>query len=183
MRTLTVAAGIAFLMVPLSASAAVLSVGGPLSQNCYRAALSGDSRDQGIASCTRALQEEALETHDRAGTLVNRGILEMMRGKDGIADADFDAAISLEKGLSDAWLNKGFLRLRRGDGRAALPLLQTGIDQGARRQALAIFARGVAYEQIGDFSSAYADLKRASELEPRWSMPKDYLASYRVRDR
>ena len=54
MRTLTVAAGIAFLMVPLSASAAVLSVGGPLSQNCYRAALSGDTRDQGIAIVVEA---------------------------------------------------------------------------------------------------------------------------------
>ena len=183
MRTLTVAAAIALLMLPVSASAAVLSVGGPLSQNCYRAALSSDTRDQSIASCTRALEEEPLATHDRAGTLVNRGILEMMRGKDVVADADFDAAIQLEKGLSDAWLNKGFLRLRRGDGRAALPLLQTGIDHGARRQAVAIFARGVAYEQMGDFRAAYADLKRASELEPHWSMPKEYLASYRVRDR
>ncbi|MEA3078850.1 MAG: hypothetical protein QOF05_258, partial [Sphingomonadales bacterium] len=36
MRTLTVAAGIASIMLPLSAaSGAVLSVGGPLSQNCY----------------------------------------------------------------------------------------------------------------------------------------------------
>ena len=32
-----------------------------------------------LASCTRALNEEALDAHDRAGTLVNRGILEMMR--------------------------------------------------------------------------------------------------------
>ena len=181
MRTLTVAAGaFAIFMFPLSASAAVMSVGGPLSQNCYNAALSGDTRDQGLASCTRALNEEPLEAHDRAGTFVNRGILEMMRGKDAKADADFDSAIRLDEGLADAWLNKGFLRLRRGDGRGALPLLQSGIDRGARRQALAIFARGVAYEQMGQFDSAYADLKRASQLEPRWSMPKEYLANYRV---
>jgi len=183
MRTLSVAAGIAFLMIPLSASAAVMSVGGPLSLNCYNAARYGDARDQGIDSCTRSLREEVLATHDRAGTLVNRGILEMIRGKDALADADFDAAIGLEQGLSDAWLNKGFLRLRRGDGRAALPLLQSGIDRGARRQALAIFARGVAYEQMGQFESAYADLKRAQELEPRWSMPREYLANYRVTGR
>src|SRR4051812_5378803 len=132
MRTLTVAAGIAFLMVPLSsAGAAVLSVGGPLSQNCYEAALSGDTRDQGVDSCTRSLQEEPLATRDRAGTLVNRGILQMIRGKDALADADFDAALRIQKELPDAWLNKGYLRLRRGDGRAALPLLQSGIDRGA----------------------------------------------------
>ena len=184
MRTLTVAAGIAAIMLPLtSATAAVLSVGGPLSQNCYSSALGGDTRDQGLASCTRALVEEPMAPRDRAGTLVNRGILEMLRGKDALADRDFDAAIRIDENLSDAWLNKGFLRLRRGDGRAALPLLQTGIDRGARRQALAIFARGVAYEQMGQFQSAYADLKRANELEPRWAMPREYLANYRVEGR
>jgi len=184
MRTLSVAAGIAFLMVPLSsASAAVLSVGGPLSQNCYEAALSGDTRDQGVAACTRALTEEPLATRDRAATLVNRGILEMTRGKDAVADADFDSALRVDESLPDAWLNKGFLRLRRGDGRAALPLLQSGIDRGARRQALAIFARGVAYEQMGNFQSAYADLRRAQELEPRWSMPGEYLADFKVEPR
>ena len=184
MRTLTVAAGIASIIVPLSAAnAAVLSVGGPLSQNCYQAALSGDTRSQGIDSCSRALAEEPLPTRDRAGTLVNRGILQMERGKDALADADFDAAIRLDETLPDAWLNKGFLRLRRGEGRAALPLLQTGIDRGARRQALAIFARGVAYEQMGEFRSAYNDLRRANELEPRWAMPKEYLANYHVEGR
>ena len=184
MRTLTVAAGIASIMLPLSAaSGAVLSIGGPLSHNCYEAALSGDTRDLALDGCTRALHEEPLATRDRAATLVNRGILQMVRGRDVLADADFDAAIRLDKDLPDAWLNKGFLRLRRGDGRAALPLLQSGIDRGARRQALAIFARGVAYEQMGNFRSAYADLKRAQELEPRWSMPREYLANYRVEAR
>ena len=184
MRTLSVAAGIASVILPLSAaSGAVLSVGGPLSKNCYEFALSQDTRDIGIDSCTRALREEPLDARDRAGTLVNRGILLMMRGRDADADADFDAALRLDQGLPDAWLNKGFLRLRRGDGRAALPLLQSGIDRGARRQALAIFARGVAYEQMGQFSLAYADLKRAHELEPRWSMPSEYLASYHIAER
>jgi|SRR5947209_2095387 len=181
MRTLTVAAGIASILLPLwAASAAVLSVGGPLSKNCYDSALAQDTRDQAVDGCTRALREEPLDTRDRAGTLVNRGILFMMRGRDADADADFDAALRIDQSLPDAWLNKGFLRLRRGDGRSALPLLQSGIDRGARRQALAIFARGVAYEQMGEFSSAYADLKRAHELEPRWSMPSEYLANYRV---
>jgi tetratricopeptide (TPR) repeat protein len=112
--------------------------------------------------------------------LVNRGILHMVRGHDADADADFNAALRLEQGLADAWLNKGFLRLRRGDGRAALPLLQNGIDRGARRQAQAIFARGVAHEQMGEFDAAYADLKRAQQLAPGWSMPREYLAAYRV---
>jgi tetratricopeptide (TPR) repeat protein len=183
MRSLTFAAGVATLVLTSSASGAVLSLGGPLSRLCYEAARSQDNRVSSIDSCTRALQEEALPPRDEAATLVNRGILFMTRRSDAQADADFNAALRVDDGLADAWLNKGFLRLRQGNGRDALPLLQQGIDHGARRQALAIFARGVAYEQMGDFRSAYADLKRAHDLEPRWSLPSEYLANYRVATR
>jgi Flp pilus assembly protein TadD len=58
--------------------------------------------------------------------------------------------------------------------------LQEGISRKPDRQALAIFARGVAYEQMGEFESAYADLRRAHQLEPRWALPSKYLADYRV---
>jgi hypothetical protein len=33
---------------------------------------------------------------------------------------------------------------------------------------------------MGDFRSAYADLKRAHDLEPRWALPSEYLANYRI---
>jgi tetratricopeptide (TPR) repeat protein len=169
-------------ILPLSAAnGAVLTVGGPLALSCYNAALSANGRASAIEGCTRALTEESLLTPDRAATLVNRGIVYMSAGRWAQADADFDKALRLNSGLPDGWLNKGFLRLRQGNGREALPLIQKGIDAGAGRQALAIFARGVAYEQMGDYPSAYADLKRAQQLEPRWSMPREYLASYQVR--
>jgi tetratricopeptide (TPR) repeat protein len=181
MKSLTLYAGIATLAFGAStASAAVISLGGPLSKNCYEAALAQDNRDQAIDGCTRSLDQEALMPRDRAATLVNRGILLMARRSDAAADSDFDAALAMDSRLSDAWLNKGFLRLREGDGRDALPLLQRGIDTGPRRQALAIFARGVAHEQMGDYRLAYADLRQAQELEPGWSLPAEYLASYRL---
>jgi tetratricopeptide (TPR) repeat protein len=181
MRSLTLAAGIAILALPLSAaSSAVMSVGGRLSHGCYEAALSQDDRDSAIRDCTRALDEEGLEASDRAATYVNRGILRMMRSDDADADSDFDAALALNKDLPDAWLNKAFLRIRKGDGRDALPLLQQGIDRKPERQALAIFARGVAYEEMGEYRSAYADLTRAHQLEPHWALPSEYLSHYRV---
>jgi tetratricopeptide (TPR) repeat protein len=107
----------------------------------------------------------------------------MVAGRAKQADADFDQALALDSNLSDAWLNKGFLRIKDGKGQEALPLLQKGIDHGARRQALAYFARGVAYEQAGDFSSAYRDLVRARQLEPAWGLPNEWLAHYRVGNR
>jgi tetratricopeptide (TPR) repeat protein len=184
MKGLFVAAGVTALLVPLSAAySAVYTVGGPLSKNCYDSALATDARPASIEGCTLALEQEPLQTPDRAATYVNRGILRMVAGRFGDAAGDFDAALALNANLSDAWLNKGFIRLRQGNGREALPLLQRGMDHGARRQALAYFARGVAYEQMGDFRSAYYDLKRARDLEPRWTMPGEYLARYRVERR
>jgi tetratricopeptide (TPR) repeat protein len=181
MRSLIFAAGIAAIAIPLGAAqAAVFSVGGPLSRLCYQSALGQDGRASAVEGCTRALQEEALNPRDRAATLVNRGILQMIVRHDRDADADFDAALAIDRDLPDAWLNKGFLRLREGDGREALPLLQEGISRNPERQALALFARGVAYEQMGQFRSAYLDLKRAHDLEPRWALPSEYLERYQV---
>jgi tetratricopeptide (TPR) repeat protein len=175
---------VASAIIPLSAaSGAVLTVGGALSHLCYQSALAGDGRSSAQDGCTRALKEESLVGPDRAATFVNRGIVFMSAGRFSEADADFDSALRLNAGLPDGWLNKGFLRLRQGDGRGALPLIQKGIDAGAGRQALALFARGVAHEQMGEFSSAYDDLKQAQQLEPGWSLPKQYLASYRVTQR
>jgi tetratricopeptide (TPR) repeat protein len=184
MKSLVFAAGIASLaLTPSAASGAIMTLGGPLSKLCYEAAQVRDGRDASVDGCTRALQEEALAPTDRAATLVNRGILYMARHRDTEADMDFNQALAINDGLSDAWLNKGFLRLREGNGRDALPLLQKGMERGARRQALAVFARGVAYEQMGDFQAAYADLKRAHDLEPGWDLPRQFLADYRLSHR
>ena len=168
-------------VLPASAvQGAVLTVGGPLSHLCYESALGADGRAAALEGCTRALEEESLTRGDRAATLVNRGIVSMSGGRYAEADSDFDAALKLNETLPDAWLNKGFLRLRTGNGRDALPLIQKGIDAGAGNEALALFARGVAHEQIGEFSAAYADLKSAQRLAPGWSLPREYLSSYRL---
>lgn len=182
MKRLVFVALIASAVVPLtSAQGAVLTVGGPLSYRCYQSALAGDSRGMTIEACDRAIQEEGLAPTDLAATYVNRGILLMDIARYAAADTDFDSALRLRPDLSDGWLNKGYMRLRQGDGRGALPLIQKGIDAGARNEAQAIFARGVAHEQMGDLAPAYADLKRARELAPHWSLPREYLASYQVR--
>ena len=73
MKSLTLFAGIATLAFGASgASAAVLSLGGPLSRICYESALAQDNREAAIDGCTRSLVEEGLPPRDRAATLVNR---------------------------------------------------------------------------------------------------------------
>jgi tetratricopeptide (TPR) repeat protein len=184
MRKLALAAAALSSAIPLSgAAAAVLTIGGPLSHLCYESAVAADGRSSAIDGCTRALQEESLATPDVAATYVNRGIVLMSGGRFDQADADFDSALKLRGNLPDGWLNKAFLRIRRGDGRGAMPLIQKAIDAGAGNRALVTFARGVAHEQMGELDAAYADLTRAREMAPRWALPRDYLASYRIRER
>src|SRR6476619_5608782 len=104
MKCFVLAAVIVSVGVPLSAaSAAILTVNGPLSNLCYQSAVAGDGRSSAIDGCTRALREEALMGNDLAATYVNRGIVFMSAGHAAEADADFDAALKLNEQLPDGW--------------------------------------------------------------------------------
>lgn len=183
MKLILVAAMVGAAAPLFAAKAAILTLGGPMSQLCYQSAVGEDGRSSAVESCNRALAEESLSTRDKASTYVNRGIVLMSAARFDEADQDFDMALKLEQNLPDVWLNKGFLRLRQGDGRDALVLIQRAIDQGASNKALALFGRGVAHEQMGDVRAAYADLTRAHALAPHWILPRDYLSRYRVAER
>jgi tetratricopeptide (TPR) repeat protein len=182
MKGLSLALAATLGLPAASATASVVTIGNPLALDCYDFAEQRVQRPDALATCTRALQEP-LDLEDRAATLVNRGVIRMIHGDLGGAEADLDAAITLQPKLSDAWLNKGFLRLRSGDGSAALPLVEKAMQLRARRPALAYFARGIAHEQAGNVRAAYDDLSRARELEPGWSMPQQALARYQVVNR
>lgn len=181
MKYLFAIAGAALFAAP--ASAAIYTPGGPLAEGCYKAANSKYTSRFAVEGCTPALFEEGLAPPDRAATLVNRAIVYMARGQAKAAEADFDAALAIDARLADAYLNKGFLRIRTGKGRDALPLIQKGLDLGAEQKAVAWFGRGVAHEQMGDYATAYRDFQRAQKLAPDWDMPSSYLASYQVRER
>ena len=114
MKNLFALAGMIMLAAP--ASAAIQTLGGPLAQNCYELASSKNNSRFAVEGCTRALAEEGLTSADRAATLVNRGIVHMIGGQGSAAERDFDAALAIDAALADAFLNKGFLRIRTGTG-------------------------------------------------------------------
>ena len=180
---LSTAAAIGLGAIASPAQASVLTIGGPLAFDCYKYADVLDARSEAIESCTRALGEENLRARDEAATYINRGILYRVESHSAAAEADFDRAISIDPKLSEAWLNKGYLKLRQNHAHEALPLLEKGIALGPSRPAMAYLARGLAYEDMGDLRQAYDDLVRARDLEPAWSEPGKYLARYAVRNR
>ena len=179
MKALSLALAAALGIPAASATAAIVTVGNPLALDCYNWAERSDPRPDAVETCSRALKEP-LDVDDRAATLVNRGVLRMIHKDLAGAEGDFNRALALRPSLSDAWLNKGFLRVRTGDGSDALPFLEKALEFRARRPALAYYARGIAHEQAGNFRAAYADLVRARELEPGWAMPEQALARYAI---
>lgn len=182
MKALSLALAAALGIPAATATAAIVTIGNPLALDCYNWAESRDPRPDAVETCSRALKEP-LDVDDRAATLVNRGVLRMIHKDLAGAEGDFNAALALRPALSDAWLNKGFLRVRTGGGSDALPFLEKALQFRARRPALAYYARGIAHEQAGNVRAAYADLVRARELEPGWAMPEQALARYSVVER
>jgi tetratricopeptide (TPR) repeat protein len=164
-----------------AATAGIVTIGNnSMAADCFGFAERRDSRPEALTICSRALRFEPLDQENRASTLVNRGVLQMVHKQYAAAEQDFDSALALDQTQSDAWLNKGFLRLRTGDGAAALPFLERAMKLHMRRPALVYFARGIALEQSGDIRAAFADLNRARDMEPGWAMPAQALARYQV---
>lgn len=166
---------------PATAAASEVTIGAGFAESCYRAAAAHESGNGPIEACDRALAEQLLGLQDRVATLVNRGILHMVRANPASADADFDAALALDPNQADAWLNKAVLQLRTGKAVDALPMVQRAIDLKTRRPALAYFVRAMAHEQGGNIRAAYEDLKRAQALEPGWKDPQIELRRFQVR--
>lgn len=180
MRALFLSAA-ALVAIPTAASSAGFTLGGPLAVHCYESALTRNATPESMQACERALAEEPLTAGDRAATLVNRGVLHMIGAGYAEADRSFDSALAVDPSSADAWLNKAFLRLRQGDGRAALPMLERALQLRSEREALAYYARGIAHEQMGEFGAAYTDLVRAQQLDPDWTLPARELTRYQRR--
>ena len=161
-------------------SATVATHGGGFASACYAAAAARQATSDNIFLCDRALAAQRLSDFDVMATHVNRGILRMLRGDQAAAVADFDTAIGMNPSHPEAWLNKGVVTFDRGDSGSASQLAQKALDLGTRKPALAYYIRGFADEDRGKTSAAYSNFRRAAELAPSWSLPREELKRYRV---
>ncbi|MCE3290923.1 MAG: hypothetical protein K0R83_2935 [Caulobacter sp.] len=172
-------AGALMLLAGGSASASVLVLGEGLAPACSKAAFKGRSDKASIQTCSRAL-DEALATRDRAGTLVNRGVM-LMRGKAyGEAALDFEEAIRLTPELGEAFVNRGVLRMADQDYAGALAEIDKGIQLGVDEPAKAYYNRALAQEGLGDAKAAWLDYRKAQSLDPEWDAPARQLVRFKV---
>lgn len=178
-RGLLVGLGAALLLAAAPASASVLVLGEGLAPACSQAAFAGRSDRTSIEVCTRAL-EEGLRSRDRAGTLVNRGVMLMRERSYRAAGRDFDEAIRLEPGLGEAFVNRGVLRMADRDYAGALREIDHGLSLGVDEPAKAWYNRGLAHEGLGDARGAWTAYRKAQDLDPEWAAPARQLERFQV---
>lgn len=176
-------ASFAVLALAAPANAAVVTVGQGFASDCYEAAAAERSDLSALELCNAAIAEDFLTRHNRAATLVNRGIIHLYRGDYRDALTDFDAAIAVQPDLAEAHIHRGVALVAFSDYRTAIEALTYGLTLAPEEPAKAHFNRAIAYEELGDIPSAYHDYRRAAELAPAWTPPRRELTRFRVTSR
>lgn len=166
--------------IPQADAAVTILGNNSLAQSCYHAADVGGDPKGGIDMCTTALQTQPLSVKDRAATLVNRGIMRAEIGDSNNAMTDYDQGISLNPALGEAYVDRGatLIALKRWDD--AVTDINKGLSLDAKRPYIAYYDRAIANEALGDIRGAYEDYKKASELQPGFTLATEQLSRFRV---
>jgi tetratricopeptide (TPR) repeat protein len=174
------AACAALLCLSTPAHALVAVIGSGLAHDCFVMAKAGVDPRGTVATCTMALEEEALDARARAGTHVNRGVMEVALGRIGDAMADYDRALSINPDLGDGYVDRGaaLIALKRYD--EALVDINKGISLGQTYEQIGYYNRGVAEFFMGKASESYHDFKKALEIAPEFTLAREQLKNFVV---
>ncbi len=165
-----------------AATAAVTVIGGGPAQYCYHVAEFGGSgapRDA-IGVCTRALDQQALSVRDRAATFVNRGIILAGIGETEAALRDYDEGLYLRPDMGEGYVDRGATLIALKRFPEALQDINRGIALNPNNLQIAYYNRAVVYEAMGKFAAAYADYKRAIQIDPSFVLASQQLTRFRV---
>ena len=179
-RWIVGAVAVAALTMAVEARASVTVIGGGLAEACSKDAIGGKTAIQFEKVCTEALDTESLSARDRAGTLVNRGVLRMRRLNWAAAAKDFNEAARIKPDMGEAYVNRGAVAIGEHRYADSLPDLNKGLQLGVEEPAKVYYNRGLAYEGLDDVKSAYFDYQKAVELSPDWDAPQKELTRFHV---
>jgi tetratricopeptide (TPR) repeat protein len=180
------AAAIALFAAAPANAASVMSAGRTIQEDCFRAAQSQARAPlpermlgKAIAACNMALSGD-LSQLARAGTLVNRGILEAAAGQSDTAVADFNEGLARDPNLTAGYMNRGSVLLHLARYDEARADFDRAIDLNAPDLHVAYFNRGEAQEASGNLVAAYHDYRKAQELEPGFKPAGQELARFQI---
>jgi tetratricopeptide (TPR) repeat protein len=170
--------GLTFFAVPASAAISVL--GNSISQACFQAAEFTDNPPDGIATCSQALEQTPMSNHDRAATLINRGILKSRNNDAQGALDDYNRGLTLDGTLGEGYVDRGAVEIVQHNYDAALADIDKGISLNANRPEIAYYDRAVVDEALGNVRDAYTDYKKAVELKPDFQLANEQLMRFKV---
>ena len=171
----------ALFILPISASAQVLIIGGGAGKDCYQAVTINPFPSQRHENkCTDALESDALDRDNRAATLINRGIIRMRRGNFVASLADYARAERLTPNNGALHLNKGAALIGAGQYDEALIALEKALMLETQDPQAAYYNLGLAHEYLGQTEPAFHNYKAALELKPNWSLPSRALERFTV---
>lgn len=133
-----------------------------------------------IEICTRAIQGWDREIEGIAISYNNRGVLYFARENYLRAQADFEAAITKNPNLGQAYLNLGYVLAALERWQESVDALNQGIAFDGDEQARAYFTRGIAHEALENIRAAYEDYLKATELDPEWAEPRRELERFSI---
>jgi tetratricopeptide (TPR) repeat protein len=163
--------------------AGTITLGTSNATRCMQAAVGGDAGRTALDICDAALGEELLDPSNRAGTLVNRGVIHMNRRDMASAIADFEAALALNPQLPEGLMNRGSVRIAQGRYQEALADTETALKLGVAYPERAFYNRALVREELRDTRGAYKDYSEAARLKPGWELPRLELARFSVQRR
>src|SRR5580704_14791408 len=172
-----------FVALSAPANAFVVVIGNQLAHDCYIAAKTGADPVAGIATCDSALQNEALSTHDRAGTFVNRGTMEIALNRVPKAMDDYNEGIQIMPTLGDSYVDRAGAYIYTHQYDLAIADANKGIALGPSLPFVGYYNRAVAEHLSGDLQHAYFDYQKTLELEPRFTPASEQLKGFVVTKR
>lgn len=130
--------------------------------------------------CNRALDEVQLRGYDRAGTLVNRGILLAALGRYQDALNDYNSALRIEAELPQAYVGKGNLYYLAERFDEAIDSYNRALELNLQERHVAYYNLGLTYDKLGDAAAAERNWRSALEAAPGWELPQDKLDQRRA---
>jgi tetratricopeptide (TPR) repeat protein len=170
----------ALLCLSMPANALIMVMGNQLAHDCFLEAKAGVDPQAAFATCNSALENEPLTPHDRAGTYVNRGAVEIALGRVDDAMNDYNTGLRINPDLADAYVDRAgaFILQKRYD--LAMTDVNHGIDLGPSYPFVGYYNRAVAEELTGNFKESYLDYQKTLQLEPKFSLAAEHLKDFTV---
>lgn len=162
----------AFVAFPTFAQMSVTTFGATDAVLCFQNAAEDSSRDS--APCDAALRTP-LTTDDRKKTFVNRGIIRNREGRLMDAMEDFNAALAIDGGLAEAFLNRGNSYYLGGRYEQSISDYEESLWLGVRKPWAAWYNIGLAKDALKDAPGAREAYQKALEINPDFYQARQKL--------